>query len=37
MPLLERNRRLHCVVPREESSSYRLRYLDHIEADGCAL
>jgi ATP-dependent DNA ligase len=25
------------VAPRAKRSSHRLRYLDHIEADGCAL
>ena len=36
LPLLERKRRLRRVVPRGKRSSHRLRYLDHIEADGCA-
>jgi hypothetical protein len=37
LPLLERKRRLRRVVPRGKRLSHRLRYLDHIEADGCAL
>src|SRR5437773_6383332 len=36
LPLLERKRRLRRVVPRGRSAS-RLRYLDHVEADGCGL
>lgn len=38
LPFLERRRRLRRVVPRSgKRSSHRLRYLDHIEADGCGL
>jgi bifunctional non-homologous end joining protein LigD len=36
MPLLERKRRLRRVIPSRRSRS-RLRYLDHVEEDGCAL
>jgi len=36
MPLLDRKRGLRRVVPRGRSAS-RLRYLDHVEADGCLL
>jgi len=35
LPLLERKHRLRRVVPR--STSHRLRYLNHIEVDGCTL
>jgi len=37
LPLLERKRMLRRAVPRSSNRSYRLRYLDHIEANGCAL
>src|SRR5437773_9347950 len=36
LSLLERKRRLRRVVHRGKRS-HRLRYLDHVEADGCAL
>jgi bifunctional non-homologous end joining protein LigD len=37
LPLLERKRRLRRVVARAKRASHRLRYLDHIEANGCGL
>jgi bifunctional non-homologous end joining protein LigD len=37
VPVLERKRRLRRVVPRGKRSGHRLRYLDHIEADGRGL
>src|SRR5262249_22261085 len=36
LPLLERKRRLRRVVL-SGKRSHRLRYLDHVEVDGCAL